>query len=132
MKNLGFRFSVLFIAMLSLDANATVLIKNGVQPNTTSIIYTVPAGKTFTLQSATFSQGQCVMGATAVDTAVHRQKILKSNIAITSDITVPAGASFQLVFNPPIVYTAGQKVSVQNGNVDNSISCTSNFLLQGK
>lgn len=151
----------LLAVLLPVNVNAAVGIANDVQPGTIRDVYTNTGGNV-SITSAVISQGECVITMTTTsttsgsipktttisgDTSVHHQRILKSGVPITSDLSVPAGGSFQVVFNPPVVMGDRDTISVQNGS-DNSpkpmsdtlinstgtqaTSCTTNFLLQGQ
>jgi hypothetical protein len=124
-KNILFRFLSLTSTILPLHVSAAVGIANSVPPFTTQNIYIVPERTTVSLNSAVFSQGDCTQIGVF---SVHHQRILKSGNPITADITIPPGGSFQLIFNPPIVFQARDIISVENGD----FNCTSNFLLQGQ
>lgn len=108
-------FAVLLFGMAT-SASATTLIANSVPNLTTSTVYTVPAGRTFSLRSVVIAKNS---GA-----SVCCQRIFKNGAPVTAFMTTSDTNSIQIEFNPAIIYYAGDRVQVRNGASGGGVSFT--------
>jgi hypothetical protein len=76
---------------------------------TTVTLLTVPAGQKFMANS------MVVANSNASTTISCCARLFRSDTAVTAFVTVRGGDTFQIQFNPPIVFDAGDTVQVRNG-----------------
>lgn len=113
------RFTVILcLSALTNVVIAETFISNSVPNLTTRTVFTVPAGQEFQLTS--------VIIATNGTTSTCCQRIFRNGSPQTGFISVQGQSTIQIVFDPAIVFQAGQTVQVRNGASSGPTSWTLN------
>lgn len=124
MKRSILMIGLITVVTFSAGVSATTLIANNVDAGAKQTLLTVAPKKKFKLLSLSISAEACG----AIDRPYYKQRIYKSGIPITSNLSTGHAGSYYLMFNPPIVFNAGDTLEVENGNDE----CTTSWFIQGR
>ena len=87
-------------------------------PTETKTLLTVPKNRSAVVRSIVVSNP----GVAAVCT----QQILRG-VAVKTDLCVPAGSSFQVEFNPALLYLRDESIELRNGDAGTTTNFTVNY-----
>lgn len=118
MKKITLKLGLCALGLGLCVSTQALTVTNSILPTETKTILTVPHNRSAVVRS--------VIVANPGTAPVCTQQILR-NTAVKSDLCVPAGASFQAEFSPAIVYRAGDKIDLLNGDSVTTTNVTINY-----
>lgn len=109
----------LFVYCLGLCISAQALtVATSILPTETKTLLTVPKNRSAVVRS--------VIVTNPGTSSACGQQILRG-ASIKSDLCVPAGSSFQAHFSPALVFKAGDKIDLLNGDSVTTTTVTVNY-----